>query len=72
MKFNFVGILCTHALKVLDKKKTIKRLPTHYLLKRWTKDAKVGVIKDYRGIDIKGNSQELIGKRYSHIVSQLS
>ena len=66
MKFNFVRILCTHALKVLDKK-NIKRLPTHYLLKRWTKDSKVCVIKDYRGIDIKGNSQELIGKRYSHL-----
>jgi zinc finger SWIM domain-containing protein 3 len=66
MKFTFVGILCVHALKVLDKK-NVKRLPTHYILKRWTQDAKVGSIKDYRGIDIKGDAQELIGKRYSHL-----
>jgi hypothetical protein len=36
-------------------------------LKRWTKDGKVGAIDDYRGIDIKANSQESIGKRYSHL-----
>jgi zinc finger SWIM domain-containing protein 3 len=66
MKFTFIGILCVHALKVLDKK-NVKRLPTDYILKRWTQDAKVGFIKDYRVIDIKGNTQEFIGKRYSHL-----
>ena len=66
MKFSFVGILCVHALKVLDKK-NVKRLPSHYLLKRWTQDAKVGSIKDHRGIDIRGDAQELMGKRYSHL-----
>ncbi|XP_065636333.1 protein FAR1-RELATED SEQUENCE 5-like [Quercus suber] len=57
MKFSFLGILCSHALKVLDKK-NVKRIPAHYVLKRWTQDAKVGSIKDYRGIDIKGSAQE--------------
>jgi zinc finger SWIM domain-containing protein 3 len=66
MKLNFVGIPCVHALKVLDKK-NIKKLPINYILKRWTNDGKVGTIKDYRGIDIKANSQESIGKRYSHL-----
>ena len=66
MKFTFIGILCVHALKVLDKK-NVKRLPTDYILKRWTQDAKVGSIKDYRVIDIKGTTQEFIGKRYSHL-----
>jgi zinc finger SWIM domain-containing protein 3 len=61
MKFSFVGILCVHALKVLDKKKkNMMRLPTHYAFKRWTKDAKVGAMKDYRDIDINVTSQELI------------
>jgi zinc finger SWIM domain-containing protein 3 len=55
MKFTFVGILCVHALKVLDKK-NVKRLPTHYILKRWTQDANVGSIKDHRGIVIKGDA----------------
>ena len=54
MKFTFVGILCVHTLKVLDKK-NVKRLPTHYILKRWTQDAKVVYIKDHHGIVIKGD-----------------
>lgn len=40
MKFEFVGVLCCHALKVLDYR-NIKLLPTQYILKRWTKDARV-------------------------------
>ncbi|XP_023904302.2 protein FAR-RED ELONGATED HYPOCOTYL 3-like [Quercus suber] len=54
-KFSFVGILCAHALKVLEHK-NVKRLPVQYVLKRWTQDAKAGSIKDYHGIDIKGNA----------------
>ncbi|KAI0519010.1 hypothetical protein KFK09_006449 [Dendrobium nobile] len=42
--FEFIGILCTHALKVLDFK-NIRTIPDCYLLKRWMKDAKmVGVV----------------------------
>lgn len=37
--FEFVGILCTHALKVLDFKNT-RTIPDCYLMKRWMKDAK--------------------------------
>ncbi|KAF3962827.1 hypothetical protein CMV_012711 [Castanea mollissima] len=51
-KFSFVGILCAHALKVLEHK-NVKRLPVQYVLKRWTQDARAGSIKDYHGIDIK-------------------
>ncbi|KAL4596973.1 hypothetical protein ACB092_12G202100 [Castanea dentata] len=65
-KFSFVGILCAHALKVLEHK-NVKRLPVLYVLKRWTQDAKASSIKDYHDIDIKGNAQESIGKRYSYL-----
>ena len=37
---NFVGILCAHALKVLDKK-NVKKIPPQYILKRWTREARV-------------------------------
>ncbi|XP_066165543.1 uncharacterized protein [Oryza sativa Japonica Group] len=37
-KFEFVGILCRHTLKVLDHN-NIKELPSHYILKRWTRHA---------------------------------
>lgn len=40
-KFEFMGIQCCHALKVLDFR-NIKELPLKYFLKRWTKDAKTG------------------------------
>lgn len=40
MKFESMGILCSHALKVLDYK-NIRILPSLYILKRWTKDARV-------------------------------
>ena len=40
-KFEFAGILCSHALKVLAKRR-ITKIPSQYILKRWTKDAKFG------------------------------
>ncbi|KAI3452515.1 hypothetical protein Pfo_009179 [Paulownia fortunei] len=39
MKFQSVGILCSHALKVLDYR-NIKIVPSQYILKRWTRDAR--------------------------------
>ena len=47
-KFEFVGILCCHALKILDIN-NIKKIPEQYILKRWTMDAKV--------LHIKSNSE---------------
>ena len=43
--FNRTGILCAHSIKVLDLM-NIKILPTHYVLKRWTRDARNGSILD--------------------------
>jgi zinc finger SWIM domain-containing protein 3 len=40
MKFECVGVLCCHALKVLDYR-NIRIVPSKYILKRWTKDARV-------------------------------
>ncbi|KAI9162505.1 hypothetical protein LWI28_027987 [Acer negundo] len=42
-KYESVGILCVHALKVLNMK-NIFRIPPQYILKRWTKYAKDGVV----------------------------
>lgn len=39
MKFESVGILCSHALKVLDYR-NIKIVPSQYMLKRWTRNAR--------------------------------
>lgn len=40
MKFEFIGVLCSHALKVLDYR-NLKFIPARYILKRWTKNARV-------------------------------
>lgn len=40
MKFEYMGVLCSHALKVLDYR-NIKILPDRYILKRWTRYARV-------------------------------
>ncbi|XP_024200369.2 protein FAR1-RELATED SEQUENCE 1-like isoform X5 [Rosa chinensis] len=41
--FESLGILCRHALKVFDIN-NITVLPTQYILKRWTREAKKGIV----------------------------
>lgn len=53
-QFNRIGILCGHALKVLDLM-NIKLLPAQYVLKRWTQEARSGAIQDNQGRDIIEN-----------------
>ncbi|KAG6702816.1 hypothetical protein I3842_07G055100 [Carya illinoinensis] len=44
--FEFVGILCRHILCVLRKKSKLDMLPHHYILERWTINAKSRAILD--------------------------
>jgi zinc finger SWIM domain-containing protein 3 len=53
-QFNRIGILCGHAIKVLDLM-NIKSLPAEYVLKRWTKEARSGAIQDNQGQNIIEN-----------------
>ncbi|KAM3001139.1 hypothetical protein FF2_037465 [Malus domestica] len=53
MKFSFAGILCCHALKVLDKK-NVKRIPHDYIFKAM-------------GSEGSDHAKESIGRRYSHL-----
>ncbi|KAK4420262.1 protein FAR-RED IMPAIRED RESPONSE 1 [Sesamum alatum] len=43
-KFEFAGILCSHALKVLSSRNIVK-VPELYIKKRWTKKAKKSVVE---------------------------
>ena len=52
--FNRTGILCAHGLKVVDLM-NIKVLPTHYILKRWTREARNGSIQDRQGRNVIEN-----------------
>jgi len=53
-QFKRTGVLCAHALKVLDLM-NIKLLPDHYIMKRWTREARFGTIKDNQGRNIIEN-----------------
>ena len=52
--FERTGILCAHGLKVLDLM-NIKKLPPHYILKRWTREARNGNIQDSEGRNVVAN-----------------
>jgi hypothetical protein len=47
-QFKRIGLLCAHAIKVLDLM-NIRVLPAHYILRRWTREAQCGTIQDNRG-----------------------
>jgi hypothetical protein len=47
-KFNRVGILCVHAIKVLDIM-NIKSLLTQYIFKRWTREAHSETVQNNQG-----------------------
>ncbi|KAG0485433.1 hypothetical protein HPP92_009303 [Vanilla planifolia] len=59
-KFECNGILCMHALKVLNYN-NILQLPNRYLLKRWTKYAKDGLLSNPQmsadGLDVSYKSK---------------
>lgn len=62
MKFEHVGFLCSYALKVLDRQ-NIKMVPFHYILRRWTKDARIESLRENYGFTEKDNERS-IATRY--------
>ncbi|KAJ0980417.1 hypothetical protein J5N97_008672 [Dioscorea zingiberensis] len=65
-KFEFIGIPCCHALKVLDFR-NIKELPPHYILRRWRKDAKTGSIRESDGSAFDYTARSSLPKRYNSL-----
>lgn len=61
-KFETVGILCMHALKVLNNNNMLQ-LPTRHLLKRWSKNAKDGASNETVG----GSSTRSLALLYSRV-----
>ncbi|KAJ4970078.1 hypothetical protein NE237_003177 [Protea cynaroides] len=62
--FEFSGILCRHVLTVFTVTNVLT-LPSHYILKRWTRNAKSGVGPDERSGDLQG--QETMTARYNNL-----
>ncbi|KAH6809637.1 hypothetical protein C2S51_027420 [Perilla frutescens var. frutescens] len=65
MKFEHVGFLCSHALKVLDHQ-NIKVVPHYYILKRWTKDARILPIGESHSCAGDDN-RKIIATRYKDL-----
>ncbi|XWS28928.1 hypothetical protein CRYUN_Cryun25bG0114000 [Craigia yunnanensis] len=62
--FEYSGILCRHVLTVFTVTNVLT-LPSHYILKRWTRNAKSGVGTDERGGELHG--QECLTARYNSL-----
>ncbi|EEC76851.1 hypothetical protein OsI_15021 [Oryza sativa Indica Group] len=65
-QFNRIGMLCGHALKVLDLM-NIESLPAQYILKRWTREARSGIVTDSKGINIIENPMMEASLRYKFL-----
>ncbi|XP_020253991.1 protein FAR1-RELATED SEQUENCE 1-like [Asparagus officinalis] len=58
-KFESVGIVCTHIISYLMKFDA-EILPNKYILKRWTKSAKLGTVVDDKGMQISPDNSYLL------------
>ncbi|KAI5333459.1 hypothetical protein L3X38_023590 [Prunus dulcis] len=71
--FEFIGILCCHALALLEREQ-IEYLPNKYILNRWKKTAKSGLVLDSNGNEIKdceNNSLLIKRSRMSRLASDV-
>ncbi|XP_042497994.1 protein FAR1-RELATED SEQUENCE 5-like [Macadamia integrifolia] len=68
-KFEFMGIQCRHVVKVLNERK-IRTLPPQYILKRWTKCAKFGILNNSDGVVIQDSGKTIACSRYSEMCRQ--
>ncbi|XP_021892550.1 protein FAR1-RELATED SEQUENCE 3 isoform X1 [Carica papaya] len=57
--FEYSGILCRHVLTVFTVTNVLT-LPSHYILKRWTRNAKTSVGMDERSGDLNGQESQTL------------
>ncbi|KAK1566860.1 hypothetical protein Q3G72_004968 [Acer saccharum] len=62
----YIGILNCYIYEVAKFGMSI-RIPPHYILKRWTRDAKGRSVTNYHGGQPNDNPKEFVGKRYRHL-----
>ncbi|XP_057423527.1 protein FAR1-RELATED SEQUENCE 5-like isoform X2 [Lotus japonicus] len=70
MTFEHVGFLCSHALKVLDHR-NIKVVPSRYILKRWTKDARLGNLGEMKQCKTQDNPKIVVASCYKDLCPRL-
>jgi len=59
MKYESMGILCCHIIRILDVIREVDKILYEYILKRWTKTAKAVNIKEIDGQDIEIKDSKL-------------
>ncbi|XP_058200627.1 protein FAR1-RELATED SEQUENCE 3-like [Rhododendron vialii] len=67
--FEFVGILCGHVIKVLDDLRIKMMIPEHFILKRWTKQARAGCAMDVNEREIIENPKLEMSMSYNFLCS---
>lgn len=70
MKFERVGCLCSHALKVLDHR-NIKVVPSRYILDRWTGHARLGNLREIRQCKMQDNPNMVVTSCYKDLCNRL-
>ncbi|GMP26869.1 hypothetical protein CsSME_00003127 [Camellia sinensis var. sinensis] len=68
-KFEVKGILCRHCVKVLRDVFNATELPPQYILKRWTKKARVERVKDRRGYEMTADVKLHQSDRYRSLMT---
>ncbi|KAF6152182.1 hypothetical protein GIB67_019404 [Kingdonia uniflora] len=72
--FESMGVLCRHILKVFTETNTVL-IPEVYLMKRWTKRAKWGVVLGESNVETQAQNQNILAFRYTdlwHLAVNLS
>ncbi|CAI0471275.1 unnamed protein product [Linum tenue] len=66
--FEFSGIICRHVLAVF-RAKNVLTLPSHYILKRWTRDARTGgaILEEECGSEIPNGTPESSTSKYNNL-----
>ncbi|XP_022763840.1 protein FAR1-RELATED SEQUENCE 9-like [Durio zibethinus] len=64
--FENSGIICRHILAVF-RAKNVLTLPSQYVLKRWTRNAKTGVVLEDRASELPNNSGGSLSVRYNNL-----
>ncbi|KAF6164869.1 hypothetical protein GIB67_017072 [Kingdonia uniflora] len=68
-KFEFTGIICRHIVKVFYHR-IIHEIPSKYILARWTKDVKAGIVRDEVGKTTLANCNTSLSLRYNELCAQ--
>lgn len=64
--FEFSGIICRHILAVF-RAKNVLTLPSEYVLRRWTRNAKTGAALDECAVEEPTNSRESLIVRFNNL-----